>query len=65
MTDLKLSLRVLRAYKHLTQDQAAQLVGISPNTWRRYENGLRPVPSDTVKKICKIWKVSPNELDFL
>ncbi len=57
-----ISLRNLRESKNLTQEQLAQLIGISRKTISAYETG-RAVPSITVlKKLSRVLNVSTDIL---
>ena len=54
-------LRALRERKALTQDELADLAGVSRQTVVKIEGGLEPRPS-TVRKLAKALGVQPHEL---
>ena len=55
-------LKTLRIQKKLTQQQLADLLGLTKSVISAYENGLRYPAYDVLIKIARIFKVSP---DFL
>lgn len=55
-------LKTLRIKKKLTQQQLADLLGITKSVISAYENGLRYPAYDVLIKIARIFKVST---DFL
>lgn len=61
---MKKSLKVLRAIKNLTQEQAGALVGVSRNVWRSWEVGKVKPRIDHVKKIEEVFEVKYEELLF-
>lgn len=42
----------------LTQEEAAERLGISPETLKRYEGGRLTPPDETVARMCKVYGVS-------
>ena len=59
---IKLSrLRAVRERKALTQQELADLAGISRQTVVQIENGLEPRPT-TTRKLARALKVQPAEL---
>ncbi|MBQ8894800.1 MAG: helix-turn-helix transcriptional regulator [Clostridia bacterium] len=55
-------LRDLREDSDLTQAQCAAIANISKNSYIRYENGMRSVPSDVIAIYAKYYKVSADYL---
>lgn len=62
MTDFALYLKGLREARNLTQTRLAELIGVSPRVYNRWENGAATPHFDTVVKIADILEVS---LDML
>lgn len=54
MKDYGLLLKSARDNKGLTQEQAAEKVGVSPDSWYAYEANKRLPAKDTVNKICRV-----------
>jgi DNA-binding XRE family transcriptional regulator len=52
--DYGLLLKSARDNKGLTQEQAAEKVGVSPDSWYAYEANKRLPAKDTVNKICRV-----------
>ena len=42
----------------LTQEEAAERLGISPETLKRYETGRLTPPDETVARMCEVYGVS-------
>ena len=42
----------------LTQEEAAERLGISPETLKRYEGGRLTPPDETVARMCEVYGVS-------
>lgn len=57
-----LRFRDLREDHDLTQQQCAEIANISKNSYIRYENGMRAVPSDVVIAFAKYYNVSADYL---
>jgi transcriptional regulator with XRE-family HTH domain len=62
MTDFHQRLRHLRTARKLTQTRVAELLGISPRVYTRWENGGATPLFDTVVRIADILGVSLDEL---
>lgn len=58
MTDFALYLKGLRETRQLTQTRLAELIGVSPRVYNRWENGVATPHFDTVVKIADILEVS-------
>ena len=59
---MAMTLKALRANKNLTQKQAAELIGVSEDTWRNYERGYS---FPDVPKIIVIEKAFGVSMDTL
>ena len=55
-----LQLRTLREDNDLTQERCAQIGGISKKSYERYENEVRPIPSDVLIKYVKYYNISAD-----
>lgn len=53
MRDYGNLLKTLRETQEMTQEQAADAVGVSVDTWYAYESNLRLPPMETVPRICE------------
>ena len=62
MTDFRQRLRQLRTARKLTQTLVAELFGVSPRVYTRWENGDATPLFGTVVKIADILDVSLDEL---
>lgn len=54
MKDYGLLLKTARDNKGLTQERAAELAGVSPDSWYAYEANIRLPAKDTVNRICTV-----------
>lgn len=57
-------LRTAREKKLWTMAQAAQAIGVSEQTYSRWENGTRKPHTSTLKMLCQAFEASPAELGF-
>ena len=55
-------LRDLRQERGLTQKQIADIIGTSQQYYGKYENGLRPLPLEHLKKLCEFYGASADWL---
>lgn len=62
MTDFHQRLRQLRKARELTQTRVAELLGVSPRVYTRWENGDATPLLGTVVKLADILDVSLDEL---
>ena len=62
MTDFHQRLRQLRTARKLTQTRMAELLGVSPRVYTRWENGDATPLFGTVVKLADILDVSLDEL---
>ena len=63
--DMKLSLKTAREIKGYTQNEAANLIGVSPDTLRNYEKGKSYPDIPTLKRIEIVYGVTYNQIIFL
>lgn len=54
MKDYGLLLKTTRESREMTQEQAADAVGVSVDSWYAYEANLRLPPMETVPRICEV-----------
>jgi len=62
MSDRYERILLLRKEKDLNQDEAAEIVGISLSSYRRYENGTREPGAAVLRKLADLYGVS---IDYL
>lgn len=61
---MKISLKAARVNAGLKQKDAAEKLGISRDTLRKYELGEIPMRIDTAKKVCEIYEIPENYIKF-
>lgn len=57
-----MAIRDLREMNHLTQEDAADMIGISPSTLCRYETATRILPVDLFLNYAKMFGIPINRL---
>lgn len=62
---MSMTLRSARVNKNLTQKQAADILGIRPETLSNYENGKSFPDVPTIKKMEVLYSVEYKDIDFL
>lgn len=62
---MKVTLKALRANQQLTQSEAAKLIGVSTDTWRKWENGITFPDVPKIDKIEKMFNVKYDDIIFL
>lgn len=62
--DSKYSIRNSTAKKHWSLSEASRRVGISVNTFNRWERGLQKPQMATLSQLCKAFEMSAEELGF-
>ena len=62
---LKISLRAARINAGYTQKEASAHLGISNKTLTNWEKGITFPPTNMILKICKLYKVAFDNLNFL
>lgn len=60
MTDI--SLAAARVNAELTQAEVAKMIGVTTKTIRSYEKGYTVIPSPTLKKLSKIYKIPMDNI---
>lgn len=60
VSDLGPRLAIARVHRHLTQEQAAQLVGISVKSLQSMEQQQRGIGWATLVALCRLYKVPPK-----
>lgn len=55
-------LKQARKEKGLTQTQAAEKLGLSQQTWQRFETGKYDLKMSTIYNICKLLDISADWL---
>ena len=55
-------LRSIRKRKKLTQDDVAQMIGVSRTSYLKYEKGTHEPDYDTLEKIAELFELNVNEL---
>lgn len=53
-------LKTLRAEYGLTQAQVAEKLGVSQQTYSKYENSDVPIDSEVLRKLCALYGVSAD-----
>lgn len=65
MDVVKITLRAARINVGLQQKEAADRLGISNKTLGNWENGICFPPADMIPKICELYGMSYDNLNFL
>lgn len=60
----KMSLAALRKNANLTQEQAAQEIGISVSTLKNWEAGKTFPKQNGIEKICEVYGISYDYINF-
>lgn len=63
--NIKVTLKTARELKKLSQEEAAEQIGISVDTLSNYERGKTFPDVKTLKRIEEVYGVSYNQLIFL
>lgn len=61
---MKYSLKAIRVNAGETQEESAEAVGVSKETWANYEKGLTFPDVPVLKRIEKHFGVSYDDIDF-
>ena len=51
-----------RAKRRISIPEAAKMIGVHPNAWYRWENGLTCPDGRNLLKICKLFDADPEYL---
>lgn len=62
---MKLSLKALRANSNLTQKEAANIIGVSRDTWNSWEKGRSVPNARNIDTIIKCFNVPYENIQFL
>lgn len=62
--NIKVTLKTARELKKLSQEKAAELIGVSVDTLSNYERGKTFPDVKTLKRIEEVYEVSYNQLIF-
>lgn len=62
---MKVTLKAMRVNVGMSQQQAADSVGVSVDTWSNYERGKTFPDVPTIQKIENTFSVSYNDIIFL
>lgn len=65
MDVLKITIKAARTNVGLSQKDAAVRLGVSNKTLGNWENGICFPPADMIPKICELYGVSYDNLNFL
>ena len=65
MSQLKMSLKMIREIKGWTQEEAAKKIDISVDTLSNYERGKSYPDVPTLRKIEKAYGINYNQIIFL
>ena len=64
LTERKFTLRAARVFNDMTQEEAAQMLGVAPNTLGKYERGKSYPDVVMVKRMEKLYGVPFDRLLF-
>ncbi|MFA4835959.1 MAG: helix-turn-helix transcriptional regulator [Dehalococcoidia bacterium] len=59
-----MKLKQLRQKRFLTQEELAELAGLTPLSISRWENGKRKPRFKSIRRLAKALKVDPEEIEF-
>jgi transcriptional regulator with XRE-family HTH domain len=62
VTDIYACIEAERARKGITIEEFAKKIGICDKSYRNWKNGGRPIPSDVLIKIAKLFDCSTDYL---
>lgn len=62
---LKITIRAARVNTGLSQKEAADHLGVSNKTLGNWENGTTYPPADKIPKICELYGLPYDNLNFL
>ena len=62
MTNIGENIKKFRVFRKMTQAELGEAVGRSKNVVSNWERGDNAPDLDTLEKICKILKVTPNQM---
>ena len=62
---MKVTLKALRINAGLTQTEAAKEIGVYIGTLRNYENGKTRPQQPVIERMCRLYNVRYDEINFL
>lgn len=62
MANLGIRIKDLRRERHMTQIELADMINVSQQTLSAYEGNRILPPLDVFMKLCRVLRVTPNEL---
>ena len=62
MSNVNDNIRKFRKFRRMSQKELGQRLNKSTNVVSNWENGIHSPDLDTIEEICKILKVSPDEI---
>lgn len=62
MSNVNENIRNFRKFRGLSQKELGSRVGKSTNVVSNWENGLHSPDLDTIAEICKVLRVTPNQI---
>jgi len=57
-------MRIVRKTSDATQNEAAEICGVSPRSYKDYELGRRSMPVEVMVKFCEAFRISSDEMLF-
>lgn len=64
MGDVMFNLRQARQYRHLSQEQVAQAIGVAKVTYQKYETEDRKMRVDKAEKFSKLVGIPMSNIIF-
>lgn len=61
---IKVTLKAARVNVDLRQDEAAKLIGVDRKTLQKWEQGITFPDANYIEKICKIYKMPYDNINF-
>lgn len=62
MSSVNINIRNFRKFRKMSQKELGQKLNKSTNVVSNWENGIHSPDLDTIEEICKILRVTPDEL---
>jgi len=59
-----MKLKQLRQKRFLTQEELAEMAGLTPLSISRWENGKRKPRFKSIRRLAKALKVDPEDIEF-
>lgn len=58
--DMLITMKAARVNSHMTQTDIAKLLGVTPPTYSRWEQGNRHIPAYKFMEFCKVVNIEPK-----